>query len=122
VVRHEVAIVGERNLANSASPVLHNYFSIEQFPHFRFGAKLAVSSRMVRVFDTLDSEPSGSASLRDRLAAAARERTMNRTVLIAAEFHGLPPGGLSLKRDMFNFLCACEPIASLSRLSDSVVP
>ena len=37
----DVAIVRERHLANSALPVLLNYFSIEQFPHFRFGAKLA---------------------------------------------------------------------------------
>jgi hypothetical protein len=88
VVGHDVVIVGERHLANAALPVLLNYFSIEQFPHFRFGAKLAVSSRMVRVFDTLHSEP----SLRNRLAAAARERSMNGTVLIATEFHGLPPG------------------------------
>jgi hypothetical protein len=71
VVGNDVTIVGKRHLANSALPVLLNYFSIKQFPHFRFGAKLAVSSRMVRVFDTLHSEPSGSPSLRNRLAAAA---------------------------------------------------
>jgi hypothetical protein len=70
-------------------PVLLNYFSIEQFPHFRFGAKLAVSSRTVRVFDTLHSEPSGSTFLPNRLATTARERAMNGTVLIATEFHGL---------------------------------
>jgi hypothetical protein len=92
VVGHDVAIVGERHLADSALPVLLNYFSIEQFPHFRFGAELAVSTRMVRVFDTMHSEPSGSPSLRNRLAATARERSMNGTVLIATEFHGLPPG------------------------------
>jgi hypothetical protein len=87
VVGHDVAIVGERHLANGTLPVLLNYFSIEQFPHFRFGAKLAVSSRMVRVFDTLYSESFGSPPLRNRLAAAARERSMNGTVLIAPEFH-----------------------------------
>jgi hypothetical protein len=92
VVGHDVAIVGERHLANGTLPVLLNYFSIEQFPHFRFGAKLAVSSRMVRVFDTLHSEPSGPPALRNRLAAAARERPMNGTVLIATKFHGFPPG------------------------------
>jgi hypothetical protein len=91
VVGHDVVIVGERHLANSALPVLLNDISIEQLPHFRFGAKLAVSSRMVRVFDTLHSEPSGSPSPRNRLAAAARERPMNRTVLIATKFHQLPP-------------------------------
>src|ERR1700745_2120398 len=91
VVGHDVAIVGERHLANSALPVLLNYFSIEQVPHFRFGAKLAISPGVVRVFDALHSEPSGSPSLRNRLAAAARERSMNGTVLIAMEFHGPPP-------------------------------
>jgi hypothetical protein len=84
--------VGERHLANGALPVLLNYFSIEQLPHFRFGAKLTVSSGVVRVFDTLHSEPSDSPSLRNRVAATARERVMNGTVLIAMEFHGFPPG------------------------------
>jgi hypothetical protein len=98
-IGHDVAIVGERHLANGALPVLLNYFSIEQFPHFSFGAKLAVSSRMVRVFDTLHSEPSGSRSLRNRLAAAASERAMNRTVLIATKFHGLLQDKFLRKKD-----------------------
>jgi hypothetical protein len=85
--------VGERHLANGALPVLLNYFSIEQFPHFRFGAKLAVSPGVVRVFDALHSEPSDSPSLRNRVAATARERVMNGTVLIATEFHGVPRMG-----------------------------
>src|ERR1700733_16220368 len=93
VVGHDVAIVGERHLANGALPVLLNYFLIEQFPHFRFGAKLAISSRMVRVFDTLHSEPSGSASLRNRLPAAARERPTNRAGMIAGKVYWLSPGG-----------------------------
>jgi hypothetical protein len=101
VIGHDVVVVGERHLANGALSVLLNYFSIEQLPHFRFGAKLAVSSRMVRVFDTLNSEPSGSPSFQNRLAAAARER---RTVLIAAKFHGLPPGrDFREKRDDVQF-------------------
>jgi hypothetical protein len=86
-------IVGERHLANGALPVLLNYFSIEQFPHFRFGAKLTVSPGVVRVFDALHSEPSDSPSLRNRVAATARERVMNGTVLIATEFHGVPRMG-----------------------------
>jgi hypothetical protein len=43
VVRHDVVVVGERYLTDGALPVLLNYFSIEQFPHFCFGATLAVS-------------------------------------------------------------------------------
>jgi hypothetical protein len=115
VVWDNVAIVCERRLTDGALPVLFHYFSIEQFPHFRFGAKLTVSPGVVRVFDTLHSKPSGFPSLRNRLAAAARERPMNRTVLIATEFHGFPPGWVfSEKRKMVEFLCACKPIASLS--------
>jgi hypothetical protein len=92
VVGNDVVTVGERHVTDGALPVLLDNFSIKQFPHFRFGAKLAVSSRMVRVFDTLHSEPSDSPSLRNRVAATARERVMNGTVLIATEFHGFPPG------------------------------
>jgi hypothetical protein len=105
VVGHDVAIVGEHHLANGALPVLFNYFSIEQFPHFRFGAKLTVSPGVVRVFDTLHSEPSDSPSLRNRVAAAARERSMNGTVLIAAEFHGLPPGWVFSEQERYSISC-----------------
>jgi hypothetical protein len=122
VVGHDVAIIGERDLANGALPVLLNYFSIDQFPHFRFGAKLAVSSRMVRVFDTVHSEPSGSPSFRNRLAAAASERSMNGTILIAAEFHGFPPGWVFREKvgRQIDFLSAYIPIACLppERFSD----
>jgi hypothetical protein len=114
VVGHDVAIVGERHLADSALPVLLNNFSIEQLPHFRFGAKLAVSSGMVRIFDTLHPEPSGSTSLLNPLAATARERSMNGTVLIATEFHGPLQDGFSVKKKDVRFACTCEPIASLS--------
>ena len=41
MVGDDVTIVGERHPANGALPVLLNDFSIEQLPHFRFGAKLA---------------------------------------------------------------------------------
>jgi hypothetical protein len=106
VVGNDVTIVGERHLANGALSVLLDNLSIEHLPHFRFGAKLAVSTRMVRVFDTLHSEPSDSPSLRNRLAAAAGERPMNGTVLIAAEFHGLPPGWVSVNmRDLQSPVC-----------------
>jgi hypothetical protein len=72
VVGNDVAIVGKRHLANGALSVLLDKFSIKELPHLCFGAKLAVSSRMVRVFDTLHSEPSGSPSLRNRLAGRSK--------------------------------------------------
>ena len=122
MIGHDVAIVGERHLANSTLPVLLNYFSIEQFPHFRFGAKLAVSPGVVRVFDTLHSEPSDSSSLLDRLAATAGERSVNGTKLIATEFHGFPPGWVFREKvgRQIDFLSAYIPIACLppERFSD----
>ena len=123
VIRHDVPIVGERHLANGALSVLLDNFSIKQLPHFRFGAKLAVSSRMVRVFDTLHSEPSDSPSLRNRLAAAARERPMNRTVLIATEFHGFPPGWVFGEKDRCSISCVPANRSHPFRpLNHSVVP
>jgi hypothetical protein len=46
---------------------------------------------MTRIFDPLHPDPSDSASLLKQLAATARERSMNGTILIATEFHGFPP-------------------------------
>jgi FtsP/CotA-like multicopper oxidase with cupredoxin domain len=56
---------------------------------------------------------SGSPSLRNRLAAAARERPMNGTVLIATEFHGFPPGWVFSEKE--RCLISCVP-ANRSRL------
>jgi hypothetical protein len=92
VIGHDVVVVGERHLANGALSVLLNYLSIEQLPHLRFGAKLVVSPGVVRVFDVLQAKAPDPAFLLDQLAAAARERPMNGTVLNATEFHGFPPG------------------------------
>jgi hypothetical protein len=52
VVGHNVAIVGERHLANSALSVLLNNFAVEQLPHLSFGAEFAVSPGVVRIFNT----------------------------------------------------------------------
>jgi hypothetical protein len=87
VVGNDIPIVGERHLENSALPVLLNYFSIEQFPHFCFGAEFTVSPGVVRVFNALHPQMPEFACLLDQLAATARARPMNRTVLIATEFH-----------------------------------
>ena len=101
VIGHDVAIVRERPLTDGALPVLFDNFSIKQLPHLCFGAEFAISPGVVRVFDTLHSELSDSSSLLNRFAATARERSMNRTILIATEFHGFPPVCFSgRKRDV----------------------
>jgi hypothetical protein len=53
VVGHDIAIVGERHLANGALPVLFNNFPIKELPHLCFGAEFAVSPGVVRVFNAL---------------------------------------------------------------------
>jgi hypothetical protein len=102
VVGYDIAIVGEGHLANSTLSVLLNDFSIEQLPHFRSGAEFAVSSRMVRVFDTLHSELSDSSSSLNRFAATARERSMNGTILIATEFHEFPSSVFFMEKERFS--------------------
>jgi hypothetical protein len=97
-------------------------FLIEQFPHFRFGAKLAVSPRVVRVFDALHSEPSNSSSLLNRLAATARERLMNGAVLIATEFHNSSRMGFQGKGIVFDLRVPANRSHPFDPLGDSVVP
>jgi hypothetical protein len=89
VVGNDVVTVCERHLTDGALPVLFNNLSIKELPHLCFGAKLAVSPGVVRVFNTLHPQTPEFACLLDQLAATAKERSMNGTILIATEFHGL---------------------------------
>jgi hypothetical protein len=124
VVGHDVAIVSERHLTDGAVPVLFDNLAVEQLPHLCFGAEFAVSPGVVRVFDTLHSQASDSASLLDQLAATARNGSVNGAEFIATKFHELSPAWVFReKRKMFDFLCACEPIAiPFDPLHDSAVP
>jgi hypothetical protein len=91
VIGYDVAVVGERHLTNCALPVLFDNFAVEQLPHLRFRAEFAIPSRVMRVFDPLHPKTSHSASLLDRLAAAAIEGSVDGTEFLPTEFHELSP-------------------------------
>jgi hypothetical protein len=115
VVGIDIAIVGERHLADGALPVLFNYFSIEQFPHFRFGAKLSVSSA--------DGAGLRYVALRAFRLPFPSEPARGRSKRAIDEWDSTDCGGVSwissrmgfqAKRQVFDFLCAYKPIAPLS--------
>jgi hypothetical protein len=55
VVRNDVAIVRELPLAEGARPVLGDDLSVHQLSHFRIGADLPISARMLGIVDATDS-------------------------------------------------------------------
>jgi hypothetical protein len=91
VVGHDIAASSERYLTDGALPPLLDNFAVKQLPHLRIGTQFAISPRMVRVIDTLNAQASDPASLLGRLAATTIEESVDGTVFLATEFHGLPP-------------------------------
>jgi len=87
VIRHDIVVIGERRQADGARFVLLDDLAIEQLPHLRIGTELAVSPGMMWVFDTLHTALSDATLLKNWFSAAAVERAVNGTVLVAAEFH-----------------------------------
>ena len=51
MVGYDVAVVGERFLAESAFAILQSNLPVEEFPHFTVGAEFPVSPGMMRIFD-----------------------------------------------------------------------
>jgi hypothetical protein len=92
MVRSNVVIVGELLLADRADPILLDNLSVQQFPHLGRGSEFSISSRVMRVFDPLHSEPY-QPGLRNRFTATARDGFVDWTEFIATEPHGTPPVG-----------------------------
>jgi len=55
VVGHDVAVVSEPHMAECAFLTLLDNFAVEQLPHFRVGAELTVSPRMMRILNPLQA-------------------------------------------------------------------
>ena len=87
VVRHNVAIVGELSLAESAHAALSGDLSVHQFPHLSVGADLPISTRVFRIVNAADSHLIRSPFLGDGVPPAASERTVNRAQLISTQSH-----------------------------------
>ena len=72
VVRYDVAVVGKFVVANGAFPSLLDDLSVQQLPHLGWRAKFAISPRVVRIFDALNTKLK-SAFFPRLLATAAEE-------------------------------------------------
>jgi hypothetical protein len=79
-------------VADWTLPVLLDNLPVQEFPHFRRRSEFPIPSRVMRVFNALDTKAHG-ACLSDLFPATAEERSVDRTVFIATESHGIPPVG-----------------------------
>lgn len=89
MVGDDIRIIGEVLVANRADARLFSNLPVHQFPHFRGRSQLAISSRVMRIDNPLNSKPN-QLWFRKKFASAARTRSMNRTQFIDAESHGMP--------------------------------
>jgi hypothetical protein len=80
-IRHDVAAVGKFMLANGALPYLLHDFSVQQLSHLCRRAEFAISPRVVRVIDALNTKLK-SALFPSLLTTAAEQRAMNRAKFI----------------------------------------
>jgi hypothetical protein len=56
MVWNDVVVVGELFVADRAYSGLLPHLAVQQFPHLRGGSQLPISSRVVRIFDALNSK------------------------------------------------------------------
>ena len=87
MVWHNVVVVRELMLADGADSVLFGDFPLQKLPHFCGGSEFPISSRVMRIFNALHTEPY-SAYLWDLLPAAAENRSLDGTEFVATESHG----------------------------------
>ena len=89
MVGDDIAVVGERFLAEGAYAILGDDLPVEEFPHFAVGPKFPVSPGMMRIFNAPNAHLALASFSWDCFSAAAEERTVNRAQLITAESHGV---------------------------------
>ena len=87
MVGYYVATIIERFVTKCALATLDGNLRVEEFSHFAVGAEFPVSPGMMRVFDAPDSHLALASFSPDCLSAAAEERSVKWTQLIAAESH-----------------------------------
>jgi hypothetical protein len=90
VVWDYVVVVGECFMADRAYPTLLPHFEVHQFPHFCWRSEFSISTRMVRIFDPLNSK-SDQLWLRQKFPATAGKRSVNRAELVRTESHDTSP-------------------------------
>ena len=96
VVGGNVVIIGELCVADCTFSVLLNDLPVQELAHFAGRPKLAISSWMMRILDSLNSK-SYQLGPWKQFAPTAGERSMDWAQLIATESHGAPLTRVSLE-------------------------
>src|SRR5579864_212345 len=84
MVGDDVGIIGEVLVANCAYAALVSDLPVHQFSHFRGRSQLPISSRVMGIFHSLDSE-SHQLRFGTKLTSAARDRLVDWAQLIGTE-------------------------------------
>jgi hypothetical protein len=88
VVGHDVAIISERFVTQSAFTVLSGNLSIKELPHFSVGAEFPVPSGMMLIFNAPDAHLARASFSRHCLSATAETGAVDRAELVLVESHG----------------------------------
>jgi hypothetical protein len=72
VIWHDVVVVRERFLTDTAPSVLRYDLAIEQLPHLTIGTKFSKAAGMMRIVDAPNAHLSDAARLENRFSAASR--------------------------------------------------
>ena len=72
MIRHDVVVVGELFVAEGARASLLSDLAIEQLPHLPRRSKFPVSTRVVWIFNPLNSKPNQFGLGKERAAAASQ--------------------------------------------------
>lgn len=86
---YHVVVIRELLVADRALLVLLDNLAIQQLSHLGWGPQFPVSSRMMRIFNPLNTRPQRSCTSHV-FATTAEQRAMNRTAFVRTESHGVP--------------------------------
>ena len=81
MIWHDVVVVRESVLADTAPSVLRYDLAIEQLPHLSIGTELTKATRMMRIVDLLNAHLPDAPHLVNHRSAAAVQRSANRAWL-----------------------------------------
>jgi hypothetical protein len=89
VVRNDVVIVGELFVADGAYACLLSDLHVQQFPHLPRRSKFPISTRVVWIFNPLNSKPNQFGLGKER-AATASQGSVDGAQFVRTQSHGIP--------------------------------
>ena len=100
VVRDNIVVIRELFLADWADSVLLADLPVEQFPHLSPRSELPIPPWVMRILDTLNTQPD-QLWFRYEFPATAGNRLVDRTDFIGTESHGGSPliSGMGLPKE-----------------------